>query len=116
MPAFRDPKKIDGSDMAVIATELHYNASGSWSYDLKNKPTLIADNEIITQGTQGWTHARLLFNKVPGKEYLNMTHLVVRMSSSYQGDEYKGADGSRLTVDNFRLIYYLPGENTIILE
>ena len=116
MPAFRDPKKIDGPDKAVIATELHYNAGGAWSYDLKNRPTLIAESEIITEGTAGWTRARLVFSKVPGKENLQMTHLVVRMSSSYQGDEFKGADGSRLTVDNFRLIYYLPGPGARILE
>jgi len=58
----------------------------------------------------------MVFNKVPGKENLKMTHLVVRMSSSYKGDEFMGADGSKLIVDNFKLIYYLPGDTATILE
>ncbi|MFA5444075.1 MAG: PCMD domain-containing protein [Bacteroidales bacterium] len=116
MPAFKDPVNVAGPDKAVIATELHYNQGGEWVYDLKNRPTLIAESEILTEGTPGWTRARIVFDKVPGKENLKMTHLVVRMSSSYQGDEFKGADGSKLTVDNFKLIYYLPGDTAVILE
>lgn len=115
-PAFKDPVNVAGPDKAVIATELHYNEGGEWVYDLKNRPTLIAESEILTEGTSGWTRARMVFNQVPGKESLKMTHLVVRMSSSYQGDEFKGADGSKLTVDNFKLIYYLPGDTATILE
>ena len=116
MPAFKDPVNVSGPDKAVIATEIHYNEGSEWDYDLKNRPTLIAENEILTEGTAGWTRARLIFNKVPGKEHLKMTHLVVRMSSSYQGDEFKGADGSKLTVDNFKLIYYIPGETATTLQ
>ena len=116
MPAFKDPVNVSGPDKAVIATELHYNEGGTWEYDLKNRPTLIAESEILTEGTSGWTRARMVFDKVPGKENLKMTHLVVRMSSSYQGDEFKGADGSKLTVDNFKLLYYLPGDTAVILE
>lgn len=115
-PAFKDPVNVAGPDKAVIATELHYNQGGEWVYDLNNRPTLIAESEILTEGTPGWTHARLVFDKVPGKENLKMTHLVVRMSSSYQGAEFKGADGSKLTVDNFKLIYYLPGDSATILD
>ena len=115
-PAFKDPVKISGYDKGLIATELHYYEGENWKYDLNNRPTLIAASEVLTEGTAGWSRARMVFNKVPGKENLKMTHLVVRMSSSYQGNEYKGAEGSRLTVDNFRLIYYLPGNNAIILE
>ena len=116
MPAFKDPVNVSGPDKAVIATELHYNEGGTWEYDLKNRPTLIAESEILTEGTAGWTRARMVFDKVPGKENLKMTHLVVRMSSSYQGDEFKGADGSKLTADNFKLLYYLPGDTAVILE
>jgi hypothetical protein len=113
---FKDPVNVSGPDKAVIATELHYNEGGTWEYDLKNRPTLIAESEILTEGTSGWTRARMVFDKVPGKENLKMTHLVVRMSSSYQGDEFKGADGSKLTADNFKLLYYLPGDTAVILE
>jgi len=116
MPAFKDPVNVSGPDKAVIATEIHYSEGSEWDYDLKNRPTLIAEREILTEGTAGWTRSRLIFNKVPGKEHLKMTHLVVRMSSSYQGDEFKGADGSKLTVDNFKLIYYIPGEEATTLQ
>jgi len=115
-PAFKDPVNVEGPDKGVIATELHYSEGGEWVYDLNNRPTLIAESEILTEGTPGWTHARMVFDKVPGKENLKMTHLVVRMSSSYQGAEFKGADGSKLTVDNFKLIYYLPGDSATILD
>jgi len=115
-PAFKDPVNVSGPDKGVIATELHYNDGSAWEYDLKNRPTLIAESEILTEGTAGWTRARMVFNKVPGKENLKMTHLVVRISSSYKGDEFMGADGSKLIVDNFKLIYYLPGDTATILE
>jgi len=116
MPAFKDPVKVSGPDKAVITAELHHNTTGTWKYDLNKRQDMIAENEIATTGTQGWVHERLVFNPVPGRENLPMTHLVVRMSSSWEGAEYKGADGSKLTVDNFRLIYYLPGPTAIILE
>ena len=116
MPAFKDPVKVSGPDKAVITAELHHNASGNWKYDLNSRADMIAVNEISTEGTQGWTHTRLLFDLVPGRENLPMTHLVVRMSSSWEGADFKGADGSRLTVDNFRLIYYLPAPAAIVLE
>ncbi|MBP6868010.1 MAG: PCMD domain-containing protein [Bacteroidales bacterium] len=116
MPAFKDPVKVDGPDKAVITAELHHNATGTWEYDLNKRQDMIAENEIATTGTQGWRHEQLVFKPVPGRENLQMTHLVVRMSSSWEGAEFKGADGSKLTVDNFKLIYYLPGPTAIILE
>lgn len=116
MPAFKDPVKVDGPDKAVITAELHHNATGTWVYDLNKRQDMIAENEIATMGTKGWVHERLVFRPVPGRGHLLMTHLVVRMSSSWEGAEFKGANGSRLTVDNFKLIYYLPGPTATILE
>ena len=57
-PAFKDPVNVAGPDKAVIATELHYNQGGEWVYDLNNRPTLIAESEILTEGTPGWQIGR----------------------------------------------------------
>ncbi len=116
VPAFKDPVNVPGPDKAVMATEVHHLAGGAWKYDLVNKPTLIAGYELYTEGAPGWTHAEVMFTNVPGKEDLKMTHLVVRMTSSYQGDLFKGADKSTLTVDNFKLIYYVPSDKAVILD
>ena len=102
--------------MDLTRQSLPQNATGTWVYDLNKRQDMIAENEIATMGTKGWVHERLVFRPVPGRGHLLMTHLVVRMSSSWEGAEFKGANGSRLTVDNFKLIYYLPGPTATILE
>jgi len=116
VPAFKDPVNVSGPDKAVMATEVHHLAGGAWKYDLVNKPTMIAGYELYTEGAPEWTHARVMFTNVPGKEDLKMTHLVVRMTSSYQGDLFKGADKSTLTVDNFKLVYYEPSNEAVLLD
>ena len=77
---------------------------------------MIAGYDLYSEGTDGWIQERYLFESVEGKENLTMTHLVVRCSSSWQGDEFKGAHGSSLLLDNFKLIYYLPSTHAKILN
>jgi len=38
------------------------------------------------------------------------------MTSSYQGDLFKGADKSTLNVDNFKLVYYEPSNEAVLLD
>lgn len=116
MPSFKDLKKIDGKDKASIIVELHNFTGSNWTYNHRNRVNMIAGYDLYSEGTSGWVRERYLFDGVAGREHLDMTHLVVRCSSSWEGDEYKGADGSTLLLDNFRLIYYLPGSNAVLLE
>lgn len=116
MPAFKDPKKIDEKDTASIIVELHHSKQGRFDYYKNYDRTLIAGYHLFTDGTEGWTRERYLFTKTVGKESLEMTHLVVRCSSSQYGHFYIGADGSTLLLDNFHLLYYLPGEDAILLK
>ena len=116
MPAFKDPKKTDGRDMASIIVELHRSQQGRFDYYKHYDETLIAGYHLFTDGTDGWRTERFLFDRIPGKETLDMTHLVVRCSSSQYGHFYLGADGSTLFLDNFHLLYYLPGEDAVLLK
>lgn len=117
IPAFRDPVNWPGPDMGIIATEIHYLPSGTWNYVFGNADaTRIAQAEFYTTGASQWTRQRCLFTTTAGRGNLKMTHLVVRMSSSYEGYYFKGAHGSTLTVDNFKLIYYDPSADAVVLE
>ncbi|NLA15483.1 MAG: hypothetical protein GX877_02965 [Bacteroidales bacterium] len=115
-PDFKAPKKIEGRDRASIIVELHRFTGNKWAYDPKNRVNMIAGYDLYSEGTDGWIQERYLFESVEGKENLTMTHLVVRCSSSWQGDEFKGAHGSSLLLDNFKLIYYLPSTHAKILN
>lgn len=117
IPAFYDPVDYAGPDMGIIATEIHYLSGGEWKYVFGNaEGTRIAQAEFYTSGASQWTHQRSLFTPVAGHQDWKMTHLVVRMSSSYEGYYFKGAHGSTLTVDNFKLIYYDPSADAVVLE
>lgn len=116
MPAFKDPKKVDGKDTASIIVELHRSQQSRFDYYKHYDETLIAGYHVYTDGTDGWMTERFLFDKLPGKETLDMTHLVVRCSSSQHGHFYLGADGSTLFLDNFHLLYYLPSEEAVLLK
>ena len=53
---------------------------------------------------------------LPGKEGLTPTHIVVVLTSSHEGDYFRGAPGSRLTADNFVLVYYEPEVGALRVE
>ncbi|MFY9115817.1 MAG: PCMD domain-containing protein [Bacteroidales bacterium] len=116
IPAFRDPRKIPGKDMASIIVELHESTPGRFDYYKNYEKTIIAGYHLYTDGTPGWRRERFIFAKTPGKEHVGMTHLVVRCSSSQNGHFYMGADGSTLLLDNFHLLYYIPSENAVLLK
>lgn len=113
---FRKAVNVSGPDKATLCTELHHLDSGGWSYDMKDRKHMIASAEYYAEGRTDWTHLHVDLQPVPGKENAKMTHIVVRMSSSYEGDYFKGANNSALTVDNFVLIYYKPTSSARILN
>ena len=113
---FRKAVNVSGPDKATLCTELHHLDSGGWSYDMNDRKHMIASAEYYAEGRTDWTHLHVDLQPVPGKENAKMTHIVVRMSSSYEGDYFKGANNSALTVDNFTLIYYKPTSSARILN
>ncbi len=53
-------------------------------------------------------------NFVHNSAGLETTHIAVALTSSAEGDKYKGALGSKISVDNIVIHYYIPEEGAII--
>jgi len=119
IPTFKNPVNITGSDAASLRVELFYHPTGTFDYATarSRNDTMIAKGEILEKDdVPDWTYAYVPIEVVPGKEWLSPTHLVVVLTSSHEGDYFKGAPGSTLTADNFALIYYKPEEGARRLE
>lgn len=114
IPSFKDPVKLPDTDRGSIIAEIH-RTDGNWNYAANKDATLLASSAFYATNTNGWTHLESFFTPVAGRENEKMSHIVVKMSSSYEGDLFKGTDGSELLVDNFKLIYYRPQEGYITL-
>ncbi|UFH33915.1 PCMD domain-containing protein [Chryseobacterium sp. C-71] len=57
-----------------------------------------------TTAPTAFTRFEVPFNYIPGKTPGNNLMVAIVASSSYQGDQYRGAIGSKLTVDSLRII------------
>ena len=101
---------IEGTDSGHAWIHLiHWDSSKDFAYHGREEDgaTLLGSGEIIFDGNnsayRNWGHYRIDI------EYTNYellpTHVAIVFSSSQKGDEYIGAPGSVMEVDNVQLIY-----------
>lgn len=101
---------IEGTDSGHAWIHLiHWDSSKDFAYHGREEDgaTLLGSGEIIFDGNnsayRNWGHYRIDI------EYTNRdllpTHVAIVFSSSQKGDEYIGAPGSVMEVDNVQLIY-----------
>lgn len=99
---------LEGEDSGQIYAELiHWNGEGQLNY--AGEPVVgvhvLARGERVISGRTGWTRMRVALEKKPEYELYQPTHLVFVAASSINGHLFRGAKDSKLTVDNFELIY-----------
>jgi hypothetical protein len=99
---------LEGGDRGQIWAELiHYSGSGQPDY--AGEPTagihVLARGERVISGNTGWSRLLIPLERQPQYEMYQPTHLVFVAASSIDGHLFRGAAGSKLTVDNFELIY-----------
>jgi hypothetical protein len=99
---------IEGEDKGHIYAELiHWNGNGQLNY--AGEPVegvhVLAHGERVISGNQQWLRQNIPLERRPEYEQYQPTHLVFVAASSIEGHLFIGAKGSKLTVDNFELIY-----------
>ncbi|MDR2287077.1 MAG: PCMD domain-containing protein [Prevotellaceae bacterium] len=99
---------LEGEDSGQIWAELiHWNGDGQLNY--AGEPTdgihVLARGEYVVTGKTGWSRLRIPLVLKPEYEQYQPTHLVFVAASSIDGHLFRGAKGSKLTVDNFEIIY-----------
>jgi hypothetical protein len=99
---------LPGEDHGQIWAELiHWSGEGQLNY--AGEPTagvhVLARGEYIVVGRRDWSRLHIPLERKPGYEQYQPTHLVFVAASSIDGHLFRGAKGSKLTVDNFELIY-----------
>jgi hypothetical protein len=99
---------LHGHDKGQIYAELiHWDGTGELNY--AGEPTagvhLLARGEYIVSGAAGWSRVHIPLERKPDYARYSPTHLVFVAASSIDGHLFTGAKGSKLTVDNFELIY-----------
>jgi hypothetical protein len=99
---------LQGGDRGQIYAELiHWNGEGKLNYS--GEPTagvyLLARGEYVLSGATDWSRLYIPLERKPEYERYQPTHLVVIAASSIDGHLFTGAEGSKLTIDNFELIY-----------
>jgi hypothetical protein len=115
IPSFKNSVNISGGDAASLRVELFYQPTGVLDYE-RQRYNAIAQGELLEKNdVPEWTTAYIPIKVTPGKEGIKPTHIVVVLTSSHEGDYFRGAPGSTLTADNFKLIYYEPEEGAKLL-
>jgi hypothetical protein len=99
---------LEGEDRGQIYVELiHWNGAGKLDY--AGEPTVgvhvLARGEYIISGNREWSRLHIPLERKPDYGRYQPTHLVFVAASSIDGHLFTGAKGSKLTVDNFELIY-----------
>jgi hypothetical protein len=99
---------LDGEDSGQIWAELiHWNGDGQLNYAGEPTPGVhvLARGEYVVSGRTGWSRLRVPLERKAEYGQYQPTHLVFVAASSIEGHLFRGAKGSKLTVDNFELIY-----------
>ena len=103
---------IEGVDKGHIWVKLlHWGGSGPLKYHSKpvDGLTVIGETSLIMDGGEtkynNWSNISLDMDYHSEHYGLIPTHIAIVMSSSSRGDEFIGATGSELTVDNFVINY-----------
>ncbi|MDR2383895.1 MAG: PCMD domain-containing protein [Prevotellaceae bacterium] len=99
---------LDGEDRGQIYAELiHWNGEGQLNY--AGEPVagvhVLARGERVISGKTEWSRMNVALEKTSEYKLYQPTHLVFVAASSIDGHLFRGAKGSKLTVDNFELIY-----------
>jgi hypothetical protein len=100
---------LEGEDRGQIYAELiHWNGEGQLNY--AGEPVagvhVLARGERVISGKTGWIRRMTVaLEKTSEYKLYQPTHLVFVAASSIDGHLFRGAKGSKLTVDNFELIY-----------
>jgi hypothetical protein len=99
---------LNGEDKGQIYVELiHWNGKGNLNY--AGEPTagvhLLARGEYILSGKTEWSRLHVSLERKPEYEQYQPTHLIFVAASSIDGHLFTGAKDSKLTIDNFELIY-----------
>jgi hypothetical protein len=99
---------LEGEDRGQMYAELiHWSGEGDLNYD--GEPTegvyVLARGEHIFSGKSEWTRLHIVLERRPEYQWYNPTHIVFVAASSIDGHLFTGAKGSKLTIDNFELIY-----------
>jgi hypothetical protein len=96
----------DDKDRGIVWVELlHWNGQGSYSYhgDPVSSITVLGRGEYELEDTNGMINIKIPVNYY--NHTLKPTHITVVMSSGSRGDDFIGAVGSTLKVNNVRLLY-----------
>ena len=98
---------LQGEDRGHVWAELiAYDGEGPLNYS--GEPAagvhVLARAEMIVSRT-GWKRVTVPLNRTADYDKYRPTHLVVVLASSFEGHLFIGAKGSKLTADNFELIY-----------
>jgi hypothetical protein len=114
-PGTHQPVEAAGSDRGSCRIRLEHwtDATGKVLYhyapvtpeeyeDEKITRTVVGKGKLIINPAPDWTDMEV---PVHYSSDLQVTHIVVDFASSADGALFRGADGSVLTVDNFRLVY-----------
>ena len=103
---------IDGIDKGQVWIKLlHWGGTGPLKYHSKpvDGLTVIGETSLLMDGSEtkynNWSNITLNMNYHSEYDGLTPTHIAIVMSSSSRGDEFIGATGSELTVDNFVINY-----------
>ncbi|MDR2413929.1 MAG: PCMD domain-containing protein [Odoribacteraceae bacterium] len=103
-------ENIDGVDQGEAWVEmLHWAGSGELAYHgvPVDSLTVLGRGNIVFDGAdktlEEWKNVTMPI--LYTNDLLAATHLVIVFSSSKEGDVFKGADGSKLAVDNVILLY-----------
>ena len=118
IPSFKDPVNMPGTDYASLKVELFYHSGGTFNYVVaRDRGDIIASGVHYERGdVTDWQQLRVPIAPIPGKAGLFPTHISIVLASSEGGQEFTGAAGSTLTVDNFKLVYYQPEAGARRLE
>lgn len=101
-------KTLPGTDKGHIWIELlHWSGSGALAYHghTTTGVTVIGRGEYIFEGTSVDKNWRRLDIPIIYNSSLTPTHIAIVMTSSKDGDKFKGAPGSILNADNFVINY-----------
>ncbi|MGL4994194.1 MAG: PCMD domain-containing protein [Bacteroidales bacterium] len=99
------PGRVDSASVIIEIIRYSGDPDVEMEYHLDPTPDVevLGRGELIFTNTQGWVTANI------DLEYTNTssepTHISISAASSARGDSFIGANGSRLLMDNLKLIY-----------
>lgn len=92
---------------SVIVEALRWTGPSGQPFEYHGVPTpnveVLGAGKYIFTTTNGWVNVNIPIKYTPSIN--SVTHFSVSIASSAKGDQFIGAQGSRLLVDNVRLIY-----------